>query len=54
MSAAHCILVDADACPVKNEIHTVAFRHAAAVRVVSNSFLSAFDAALVGLRRRRA
>jgi uncharacterized protein YaiI (UPF0178 family) len=33
------ILVDADACPVKEEIYKVAFRHGAAVRIVSNAFL---------------
>jgi uncharacterized protein len=33
------ILVDADACPVKEEIYKVAFRHAVSVRIVSNSFL---------------
>ncbi len=31
------ILVDADACPVKEEVYRVAERHAAHVRVVSNS-----------------
>ncbi len=31
------ILVDADACPVKDEIYRVAERHGAHVRVVSNS-----------------
>jgi uncharacterized protein YaiI (UPF0178 family) len=31
------ILVDADACPVKEEIYRVAERHGAEVRVVSNS-----------------
>lgn len=31
------ILVDADACPVKEEIYKVAFRHAVAVTIVSNS-----------------
>lgn len=31
------ILVDADACPVKEEIYKVAFRHAIAVAIVSNS-----------------
>lgn len=31
------ILVDADACPVKDEIYRVAFRHEVPVRVVSNS-----------------
>jgi uncharacterized protein YaiI (UPF0178 family) len=33
------ILVDADACPVKEEIYRVAFRRGVAVRVVSNSRL---------------
>ncbi|MAI91899.1 YaiI/YqxD family protein [Ponticaulis sp.] len=33
------IYVDADACPVKNEIYKVAERHSAQVFVVSNSFL---------------
>lgn len=31
------ILVDADACPVKDEIYKVAWRHGVAVTVVSNS-----------------
>jgi uncharacterized protein YaiI (UPF0178 family) len=31
------ILVDADACPVKEEIYKVAFRHAVRVTIVSNS-----------------
>ncbi len=33
------ILVDADACPVKEEIYKVAFRRGVPVRVVSNSHL---------------
>jgi uncharacterized protein YaiI (UPF0178 family) len=33
------ILVDADACPVKEEVYKVAFRHEVPVRVVSNSYL---------------
>ena len=33
------ILVDADACPVKDEIYRVAFRRAVAVKVVSNARL---------------
>lgn len=33
------ILVDADACPVKDEIYKVAWRHDVAVVVVSNAFL---------------
>ena len=32
-----CILVDADACPVKDEIYRVAWRQAVPVRIVSNS-----------------
>lgn len=31
------VLVDADACPVKEEIYKVAFRHAVSVTIVSNS-----------------
>ena len=31
------ILVDADACPVKEEVYKVAFRHAMPVTIVSNS-----------------
>jgi uncharacterized protein YaiI (UPF0178 family) len=34
------ILVDADACPVKDEIYRVAWRHEVAVKVVSNSRLA--------------
>ncbi|MEO9634751.1 MAG: YaiI/YqxD family protein [Parasphingorhabdus sp.] len=37
MSGAIQILVDADACPVKEEIYRVADRHAVAVVIVSNS-----------------
>jgi uncharacterized protein YaiI (UPF0178 family) len=33
------ILVDADACPVKDEIYRVAYRRAVPVRIVSNSHL---------------
>ncbi len=33
------ILVDADACPVKEEVYKTAFRHAVPVAVVSNAFL---------------
>jgi uncharacterized protein len=33
------ILVDADACPVKDEIYKVAFRHEAKVTIVSNSWI---------------
>lgn len=37
MTDAITILVDADACPVKDEIYRVADRHAVAVVIVSNS-----------------
>ena len=37
------ILVDADACPVKDEIYRVAWRHEVAVKVVSNSRLRVPD-----------
>jgi uncharacterized protein len=37
VSAAVRILVDADACPVKEEIYRVAFRRGVPVRVVSNA-----------------
>lgn len=33
------ILVDADACPVKEEIYKVALRHAVSVTIVSNSLM---------------
>ena len=33
------ILVDADACPVKEEVYRVAYRREVPVRVVSNSYL---------------
>ena len=39
MSANLRILVDADACPVKEEIYKVAFRHQAAVAVVCNAYI---------------
>jgi uncharacterized protein YaiI (UPF0178 family) len=41
------ILVDADACPVKDEIYRVAFRRGVAVKVVSNSRLRVPDHPLV-------
>jgi uncharacterized protein YaiI (UPF0178 family) len=41
------ILVDADACPVKDEIYKVAFRRGAAVKVVSNSYLRVPDHPLI-------
>ena len=41
------ILVDADACPVKDEIYRVAWRHEVPVRVVSNSRLRVPDHPLI-------
>ena len=41
------ILVDADACPVKDEVYRVAFRRDVPVRVVSNSWLRVPDHALI-------
>ena len=41
------ILVDADACPVKEETYRVAFRRQVPVRVVSNSYLRVPDHPLV-------
>jgi uncharacterized protein YaiI (UPF0178 family) len=38
MTTALHILVDADACPVKDEIYRVAERHGAEVTIVSNSY----------------
>ena len=47
MSEAPCILVDADACPVKEEIYKVAFRHQAPVTIVSNAHIRVPDHPLV-------
>ncbi|MEP4785001.1 MAG: DUF188 domain-containing protein, partial [Erythrobacter sp.] len=41
------ILIDADACPVKDEIYRVAARHKSPVRVVSNSPFRIPDSPLV-------
>ncbi len=41
------ILVDADACPVKEEIYRVASRHKVFVSIVSNSFLRVPDSPMV-------
>ena len=41
------ILVDADACPVKDEVYKVAFRHQVPVRIVSNSHMRVPDHPLV-------
>ncbi|MFN3818239.1 YaiI/YqxD family protein [Blastomonas sp.] len=42
------ILVDADACPVKDEIYKVALRHAVPVMIVSNSPIRVPDHPLIG------
>ena len=44
------ILVDADACPVKDEIYRVALRHSVAVVIVSNSAFRILDHPLVSRR----
>ncbi len=41
------ILVDADACPVKEEIYKVAFRHKTPVCVVSNAYMRLPDHPLI-------
>ncbi|MDE0933105.1 MAG: YaiI/YqxD family protein [Novosphingopyxis baekryungensis] len=41
------ILVDADACPVKDEIYRVAWRHDVPVRIVANSHLRVPDHPLI-------
>ncbi|WP_443030473.1 YaiI/YqxD family protein [Sphingopyxis sp.] len=47
MSMTPQILVDADACPVKDEIYRVAWRHEVPVKVVSNSRLRVPDHVLI-------
>ena len=47
MSGAPQILVDADACPVKEEIYKVAFRHQAPVTIVSNAPMRVPDHPLI-------
>ena len=41
------ILVDADACPVKEEVYRVAFRHEVPVTIVSNAYLRVPDHPLI-------
>jgi len=43
------ILVDADACPVKDEIYTVAFRHKTPVRLFAGSYLRHPDHPLISM-----
>ena len=47
MSGQPRILVDADACPVKEEIYKVAYRHQVPVTIVSNSHLRVPDHPLI-------
>lgn len=47
MTAFPQILVDADACPVKDEVYRVAWRHEVPVKIVSNSRLRVPDHPLV-------
>ena len=47
MSAGIRILVDADACPVKDEIYKVAWRHELPVVIVSNSWMRIPQHALI-------
>ncbi len=47
MTAGIRILVDADACPVKDEIYKVAWRHEISVTIVSNSPIRIPDHALI-------
>ena len=47
MSGTLHILVDADACPVKDEIYKVAWRHAVPVTLVSNQYLRIPDHPLI-------
>lgn len=47
MTASPFILVDADACPVKDEVYRVAWRHEVAVKIVSNSRIRIPDHPLV-------
>lgn len=43
------ILVDADACPVKDEIYKVAFRYEVAVTLVSNAYMRIPQHALISI-----
>lgn len=47
VDSAYVILVDADACPVKDEIYKVAWRHEVPVRIVSNAWLRVPDHPLI-------
>ncbi len=47
MTSPPFILVDADACPVKDEVYRVAWRHEVAVKIVSNSRMRIPDHPLV-------
>ncbi len=47
MSVTLKILVDADACPVKDEVYKVAWRRGVPVKVVSNSYIRVPEHALI-------
>ncbi len=47
MATQPLILVDADACPVKEEIYKVALRHAVAVEIIANSYMRVPDHPLI-------
>ncbi|MEO0499699.1 MAG: YaiI/YqxD family protein [Pseudomonadota bacterium] len=44
------ILVDADACPVKDEVYNVAWRHKVPVTIVANQYLRLPDHPLIALQ----
>lgn len=44
------ILVDADACPVKDEVYRAAWRHGIAVRLVANQYLRHPDHPLISMQ----
>ncbi len=44
------ILVDADACPVKEEIYKAAYRHKCSVRLVANQYLRHPDHPLISMQ----
>jgi uncharacterized protein len=48
LPAGPIVLVDADACPVKEEVYKVAWRHDVPVRIVSNQRIRVPDHPLIG------
>ena len=49
MSEEVCIFVDADSCPVKEEVYRVALRHKVPVKIVANSYMNVSRSELVEL-----